>query len=416
MLNKTMLCGLALIAFTALTQAEWVQQHSGSNILYDLDFPQGNIQNGFACGENSCLLKTSDGGDHWEEIRANPSGNYNAICFPTEMNGFIACDSGNVQMSTDGGENWELVNLGTENALNDIHFPADPNFGYVVGIGGVVKKTMDGGRNWEDVPIPSTEDLYAVCFRNPEIGYVVGENGTILFTSDGGQNWTQQNSNVTTRLLDVYMLDENNAWVVGTNSTCLVTSNGGQTWNSVTLPIPSTDLYSITFPDANTGFICGTLGRIIKTTDGGNTWELNTTLFYHFYRIEFPRDALVGWVCGLSEAIYYTNDGGGIFEKPLNQAVGLNQVTCSPNPFRTKTVIRYPFSVFRAPGEFRIYNTTGKLVKSISLVAANGEQQAVNGIVWDGRNEAGQRVSPGVYLLEYKSDDQTQHLKLTVLE
>lgn len=415
MAKRILTLGFVVTIWIGLSQAGWIQQHSGTNILYDIDFPQGNIEIGFACGENSFFLKTMDGGEHWEEGRANLSGNFNAICLPTEMTGFIACDSGNIQLTMDGGENWELINVGTENNLNDIYFPADPNFGYVVGMGGVVRKTMDGGRNWEEVPTPTTDDFYAVHFRNPEVGYVVGDNGVILFTSDGGMNWQPQNSNVTTRLLDVFMLNENNSWAVGSANTCLKTTDGGQTWDAVVLPIPAgTHLYSITFPDANTGFICGTLGRIVRTTDGGNTWELNTTLFYHFYRIEFPRDNLYGWVCGLNEAIYYTNDGGGIFEQSSKQKVEKKLLTCSPNPFRNQTVIRITGTQNNCPSDSRIYDANGKLVKT--LYTNHKSPATSHCLIWDGRDEANQRVAPGVYFLEYKTNSETQRLKLTVLE
>ncbi len=406
MVNKILLSGLVLIAFFGLSQADWVQQHAGPNRLYDLDFPRGDIENGFACGENSFLLKTNDGGEHWEERRANPSGNFNSIFFVDAMNGFIACDSGNIQSSRDGGENWELINLGTTNNLNCVYFTSDPNIGYVVGMGGVVRKTNDGGMNWEEVLVPVTEDFYGVYFTDPARGYLVGTNGTILFTADGGMTWAIQNSNVTTRLWDVFMIDENKIWVVGDSNTCLRTTDGGQTWDPVTLPIPAgTDLYSITFPDSNSGFICGIAGRILKTTDGGNTWELNATLFYHFYRIEFPRDNLIGWVCGLSEAIFYTNDAGEILEQPLNRTVKKDLITCSPNPFRTKTIIQSLQKNYNLT-DIRVYDINGKLVKSFFNCSS---------VIWDGRNEIGQRVPPGVYLLEYKIGTEPQWLKLTVL-
>lgn len=416
---KVLLIVSAIALLFLNLKADWIQQHTGSNILYDIDFPQGNIQTGFACGADSRLLKTPDGGDHWEEIRANPSGNFNAVNFPAdEMNGFLACDSGNIQLTIDGGENWELINIGTQNNLTAIHFPMDFNTGFVAGMGGIVGRTNDGGRNWEILSLPTTVDLYGIYFRNNEIGWAVGDNGTIVCTRDGGMNWELQNSNVTTRLLSVYFFDENLGWVVGASRTCLKTTDGGQSWGTINIPVIPTniDLYSVTFPDVNNGFICGSLGRIVKTTDGGNTWQLSANLFYHFYQIEFPRDPLVGWVCGLSEVIYYTNDGGGIEEANLKSKPKENLISCAPNPFYSITIIHIPNSKFGSENsELRIYDLAGKLVKSLTLNLQSLNTQSY--LIWDGRDEFNQRVKPGVYFLFYQTNTGVcNRLKLTVLD
>lgn len=403
MSNKILFASLFLLLTINFTQAIWDQQHLGTNLLYDIDFPTRNVTNGFACGANSWFLKTTDGGDSWEQVtRIEPSGNFNAIHFPIDdRTGYIACDSGNIQ-KTEDGDRWEKINTGSNDNLYGIHFPESNNQGYVVGAAGAIKRTDDMGVHWEEHPYPPY-NFYGVHFVSRDEGWVVGDSGVILHTLDGGYNWEMQNSNVSTSLFGVYFLSPTNGWVVGTTKTFLKTDDGGASWLPVDIPLPSNiDLYSVIFPEnQTTGYVCGTLGRIAKTIDGGGSWE-TYNLIFSFYSIEFPLDDQVGWVCGSNEAIYKTSDGGAIEETHRTRQTDEKILSCTPNPSRTKTVIKFSHP---EKGTLKIYDCSGKLVKILGT------------LTWDGRNELNQPVAPGVYLLEYKTNGNApEHLKLTILD
>jgi photosystem II stability/assembly factor-like uncharacterized protein len=418
MQNKIVVIGLVLSALAGFLQAGWVQQHFGTNLLYDIDFPVNDVNNGFACGANSSLWKTIDGGAEWRAVtNLEPSGNFNAINMPADpLNVYIACDSGNVQISTDGGDNWQKATVAREN-LNGLNF-ISPNQGYVVGDAGIIFKTNDGGMNWEPVSPPTTLNLYNIFALDDQRLFVVGDSGSIFHSTDGGSHWELISSTVSTRLYGLYFRDEN-GWAVGASKTYLLSTDGGQSWVANTLPVPSnTDFYSVCFPQDNQiGYVCGTFGKIAKTTDGGISWNV-TNLLYHLNRIEFPQDAMIGWVCGQNEAIYKTTNGGepAIAETNLNQTESEAAFSCTPNPFRNNIVIRIPCSVNRQ-SMVNIYNTAGKLIRSFALLANNGQRSAVSEFVWDGTNELNQRVAPGIYLLEYRNNtNKFEHLKLTLLE
>jgi len=404
--NKIIVAGLVIFSMVGFIQGSWFQQNNGTNLLFDIDFPRDNIQTGFACGENSYLIKTTTGGSSWTPMHPQPSGNLNALIFPTdEMNGYIACNSGNVQVTTDGGENWTLINVGTSNNLYGIHFPDAPNLGYVVGVAGVIKKTLDNGLNWEDVSVYPI-DLFDVYFRNEQTGWVVGDSGLIFFTEDGGMNWQVQNSNVTNRLLGLYFIDELSGWVVGAAKTCLKTTDGGQAWDTFDIPVPAnTDLYSITFVDAYHGFICGTSGKIVRTVDGGVTWLESANLPDNFYRIAFPAGPMVGWVCGQNEAIYKTEDGGWIEEVNSNRVSNQKFIYALPNPFRNSTSI-HAMNNLSNNTALKIFDCSGNLINMLSFNR--------NRIVkWDGRNRNHLHIAPGVYLIELKeSYGPTHRLKI----
>lgn len=410
--SKILLVGLVLVSFISISQATWLQQHSGSRILYDIDFPPYDVTNGFACGANSTLLKTTDGGDEWVRVLSViASGSYNALSFPGDpMVGYIACDSSNVLITTTGGDMWSVVNVRGPGNLNAIHF-LNNDKGFVAGNKGYVGRTVDAGAAWANISLSDSTNLYGVFFFSPEKGFVVGDSGSIFYTTDGGTNWTDIPSNVTTRLNDVYFLGESNGWIAGAGRTLLQTQDGGINWTPLTVSLPTNiDLFSVIFPvDAQTGFACGSEGRIAKTTDGGSSWETSTNLTSNLFSIEFPMDAMTGWVCGAGEVIYQTTNGGWIEEDKAKPVNGTRTLNCQPNPFLNHTAIKFSTPEF-SKGNLTIYDCAGNFVRTI-VMNSNGVAN------WDGKNEMNQRVTPGVYLLEYvTANGVTEHLKLTVLE
>lgn len=79
-----------------------------------------------------------------------------------------------------------------------------------------------------------------------------------------------------------------------------------------------------------------------------------------------------------------------------------------PNPFTQSTAIGYKLNQ-QSGVSVRIYNVLGQLVKKFSI----GEQQAgIHGIVWNGTNNLGEEVPPGVYFYQMTAGKQTQARKM----
>ncbi len=91
----------------------------------------------------------------------------------------------------------------------------------------------------------------------------------------------------------------------------------------------------------------------------------------------------------------------GVAQDETPQSSALVQLLGNrPNPFNPQTEIRF---TAQAPGErmtVRIFDPCGKLLREIERGAFGA---GVQGVVWDGRDEAGQALASGVYLyrLEY---------------
>jgi hypothetical protein len=83
-----------------------------------------------------------------------------------------------------------------------------------------------------------------------------------------------------------------------------------------------------------------------------------------------------------------------------------------PNPFVTRTSIRFRVES-RGALDLTVYDTAGRRVRRLlDGTLEPGEHVAA----WDGRDEAGHRVAPGVYLIRVAGDARSEARRVVVLE
>ncbi len=110
--------------------------------------------------------------------------------------------------------------------------------------------------------------------------------------------------------------------------------------------------------------------------------------------------AIAGWNNG---AVNYNEEGlllTGV-QEANNEIHGLS-LQVSPNPFRDKTIIR---CTIQHPGfmkkriRMRVYDKAGQMVKDLSANVESGITGPMSSVSWDGKNQTGQQLPAGVYLL-----------------
>ncbi len=88
-----------------------------------------------------------------------------------------------------------------------------------------------------------------------------------------------------------------------------------------------------------------------------------------------------------------------------------------PNPFNPETWIPYQLSE-DTPVSISIYDTTGKLVRTLSLgfQSAGFYNSREHAAYWDGRNELGERVASGIYFYQLTTPAFQQTRRLVILK
>ena len=164
--------------------------------LLSIFFLNNNL--GWTTGANEILYRTIDAGISWDSIAYLAGGIMNShfgLYFADSLNGNICGaeyhgtgnNNSSIYKSSDGGFSWTRVAGVGYGIFNSLAYNTTSNSIYSVGNGGWpgtvgrIYKSIDGGDNWEEVSNPSPETLNEITFTEHK-GWIVGRNGTILTT------------------------------------------------------------------------------------------------------------------------------------------------------------------------------------------------------------------------------------------
>ena len=326
----------------------WHVQHLaalGENRSYDavhfVDRNTGWAVGGADWGDRvfggAIILRTTDGGEHWEVQRQEgwQGGSYglsgtslNHVQFVDVLHGWANGNYSRMWKTSDGGEDWREAG----GLPGPFHF-LTPDEGWSVwgtcGNGTLyLRHWLDGA--WyesevvdDDPPASWSEPrAKAIMFVDPQHGWIVGNQtdheslsestklGFIISTEDGGETWTWRKYEHPTGFLDVQFVSPNVGWVVGKSGTIWKTVDGGNVWTPQSSQL-SGSLRSVHFIDENVGWVGGSQG-IQRTIDGGTTWHVQKMSLVG--RAVHFTDREHGWLVGASGNILYTNDGGDTWE------------------------------------------------------------------------------------------------------
>ncbi|NOR17280.1 T9SS type A sorting domain-containing protein, partial [candidate division WOR-3 bacterium] len=98
-------------------------------------------------------------------------------------------------------------------------------------------------------------------------------------------------------------------------------------------------------------------------------------------------------------------------------------LSCTPNPFRNRTEITFSMGQSAKSITLKIYNVTGRLIKSFDPEGLRTEGQwdyptiePSNQIIWDRKDNLDRKVPSGVYLLKVQGEDISIIKKVVVLD
>lgn len=203
-------------------------------------FADQNI--GYALTSRCVILKTTDGGDTWEQMTEPiPETEYTSVKMEV-MDAdhiFVALSTGNMMKSYDGGVTWTVTPQCFQTSLLDMFF-LNENDGFGLIDYGKILKTNNGGDSWTQFHLSTLNPMYAMLypsaieFTDELTGYVfaAGDCGKVFKTEDGGDSWYDATPGME---------------ILSLNDGC--------------------------FPSEETGFAVGAYGTAISTHDSGNTWE-----------------------------------------------------------------------------------------------------------------------------------------------
>jgi photosystem II stability/assembly factor-like uncharacterized protein len=254
----------------------WQNPLPQGNYLYDICFVD-SIR-GWAVGHAGTVLRTTDGGSHWQYIQTQFNDLFSSLSFISPAKGWLMTyyQPNKILRTTDEGLSWDSLTSLSSSSSYDIVFVSD-SVGFVSGNNGVLR-TSNGGRSWSAASGTAGYGIYSIHFSTPTIGWATAFPGRAFKTIDGGQTWTNLYAGgLEASPRSVYSKSNQFAWIVGSHyfmgtitGFLYSTANGGATWQSKYFEQTLTDVY---FASPDTGWVSDADGIVHFTTDGGVNWR-----------------------------------------------------------------------------------------------------------------------------------------------
>jgi photosystem II stability/assembly factor-like uncharacterized protein len=229
------------------------------------------------------VLRTDDGGATWISVSHSILPLLCGVKFFDRVRGIAFGQSASFSPSglfvtRDGGESWQpLPTDRTGNWLAGDFL--DPESGALGGPAGEIATLARQEVVHSPLATSSLRSFRAMRLTAPTGGWAAGDGGLLMITSDLGRSWQSPPASLPEPAPDHFdfravAVHRQQVWVAGLpGSRIFHSADGGQSWQSVVTGITA-PLRAITFVDAQHGWAAGDLGNILATRDGGQSWQV----------------------------------------------------------------------------------------------------------------------------------------------
>ncbi|MFK7785192.1 MAG: YCF48-related protein [Crocinitomicaceae bacterium] len=380
MKNVLLILANLLVACSAFGQTTWYEIPTGtSSRLNAIDFPSNNV--GYIVGQDTTILKTTDGGQTWTQLSLNGIGiaalsdDFRDIQFIDENTGFLVAGYSGVYKTIDGAQSWTLVQHNM--CFPETVFPFSES-DYLIGGGDCFTGAkIDKVVNSVSTPASITADgfwfdyeiVLEMSFSGSNRGLAALRNEYMLRTLDGGLNWDTIPVNVPGAITSVVMVNDTLCYggYEDPNSQgfgILKSIDGGLTWtqdvNSATFYYPTYlcveaasngDIYS-------GGFSSNSPGGLIFESTNGTSWD--------YQDVEQPINDMTS--CG-SDITFGVGDSGYlVVNTPVSELsvddLQLIDFEVYPNPFQQEFMVN---NSANEKLEATLLDASGRSVKTMYL-------------------------------------------------
>ena len=277
----------------------WLRGPAAGNQLTDISM--ANARSGWAVGTHGTVLRTDDGGAHWNRQDPGTTADLLGVAATDASCAWAVGEGGLVLRTLDGGLTWRALPTGTANTLFAVAARSAQRAWAVGGGDGAVMLTTDGGHSWTKQRSLTHENLYAVDFLNGKRGWLCGGDGRVRTTSDGGRQWYGQQSVTHVPLYGLCFADAAHGVAVGNGGTTQHTSDGGRTWH-LRAVAGSPNLRNVCLVSAATAYASGAGGTLLSSADGGRAWT----------RLAVPLSGMCGALAAAPGGSVWTGGEGGL--------------------------------------------------------------------------------------------------------
>jgi photosystem II stability/assembly factor-like uncharacterized protein len=179
-----------------------------------------------------------DEGSGWTRVESGTGQRLLAADLDSAGLAFAVGGFGTVLRSRDGGRHWESLAFDWQAIVEDFAEPhlyavevAEDGVVTIVGEFEMVLRSTDGGDSWMRVH-RGDASLFGLHLRPDGAGFAVGQQGRVLATRDGGASWQVLDTGQDASLLDVWSAPDGSIVASGMR-TMLSSSDAGESWRVI---------------------------------------------------------------------------------------------------------------------------------------------------------------------------------------
>lgn len=411
--------------------------------FYAIEIDYQNPERIYGGTQDNNTIRTYSGSlDDWEALLGG-DGFYTLVDYTNSNIIYAEYQYGQLYKSTDGGNDfnyiaWSMGNDRTNWSSPLVMHPVLPNTLYF----GTYRvwKTLNGGSQWTAVSSDLTDgddgsgyhtvSTLDISRPDPDIILAGTDDGHMHISLDAGATWNEISeglpkrwitrvkcdpvySDVIYATLSGFRWDEPIAHVYRSN-------DHGQTWENISGNLPELPVNAMVIdPDVADRYLVGTDAGLFLTEDGGESWwgvsgGLGNVPIYDLKILDYDR------------ALYVGTYGLSIYRVDLDDlAVGTPEQTTITENDPAVTIYPNPVSLTEAQSALieiavkekdhltaMILDERGRRV--ISLFDGSCSEGTCK-LTWNGKNEAGEKMRPGLYFLQVSHGSRHSVSKIVVL-
>jgi photosystem II stability/assembly factor-like uncharacterized protein len=263
----------------------------GPPLAVDLRFLTDQI--GVGATSDGKIYRTTDGANSWSLV-SDTTRTVHSFFFLDASNGFAVGDGSVFLVTTDGGATWTPKDIGIPPTnLRSIACATLKLCVMTTDTGKALVRTDDGGATAKLVT-PSQDPIFAAGFASATRIAAGGATGATAVSDDAGLGFAP----IGGRLSGTYSRvraggQTGTAFAPGDNGSLARTTDGGKTWTRGNVAT-SEDVIDVAFPTAQVGYALDSSGGLFRTNDGGATWKtLDTGTTARPFQIAAPTTSTV---------------------------------------------------------------------------------------------------------------------------
>lgn len=201
--------------------------------LFNFEFLGSSV--GYAVGEKSDILKTTDGGATWNAVAgdfATRAHDLTGLSCASETTCIATiASSGSVLRTADGGAHWTAAVVASDTVLAAGF--VNGSDAVAVGNAGLTARSADAGVTWTPTTSVAAGKFTGIRIDSPISSLIFGEQGAIARSTDAGESWKPLTPPHGAKITDAIAVGDKRIYAISNPIALKTSKDGGVTWRGV---------------------------------------------------------------------------------------------------------------------------------------------------------------------------------------